>query len=216
VWTLPASWSGTSSTNSISATAGAANGTITVVAKNGCGSSAAQTVAVVSKASPTVVFNYGAGPICTNHNSVVTLSATPAGGAFSGQGVSGSTFNASSLTPGNYVVAYTYTNAQGCSAGDTATLSVKSCTGISNTEVNAIEVYPNPFNDEVTIKTDGNFSNGKVIVMDAIGNLLSTTEMTSGSRQMQLNTSGLAKGVYLINIVIDGRSVAVRKLSKAE
>ena len=46
-WTLPSGWSGTSTSNSISATSGATgSGTISVKAKNDCGTSAAQTFAV--------------------------------------------------------------------------------------------------------------------------------------------------------------------------
>ncbi len=51
-WTLPSGWNGSSTTNSISATAGAAGGTITVTANSTCGSSTAQTFAV-SVGAPT-------------------------------------------------------------------------------------------------------------------------------------------------------------------
>ena len=46
-WTLPNGWTGTSTTASISATAGSLSGTISVTANNSCGSSTAQTLAVV-------------------------------------------------------------------------------------------------------------------------------------------------------------------------
>ncbi len=45
-WTLPSGWSGSSTTNSITVTAGSLPGTITVKANNSCGSSAAQSLAV--------------------------------------------------------------------------------------------------------------------------------------------------------------------------
>jgi hypothetical protein len=47
-WTLPDGWTGTSTTNSITATAGPAGGNVTVTASNACGASpaASQTVAV--------------------------------------------------------------------------------------------------------------------------------------------------------------------------
>lgn len=45
-WTLPAGWSGASTTNSISATAGPTSGTISVTATNACGTSAAETLFV--------------------------------------------------------------------------------------------------------------------------------------------------------------------------
>lgn len=52
-WTLPSGWSGTSTTNSITTTAGTAGGTISVKANNGCGSSSVRTLAVtISSSAP--------------------------------------------------------------------------------------------------------------------------------------------------------------------
>jgi hypothetical protein len=51
-WTLPSGWSGSSTTNSITATAGS-SGTISVVATNSCGSSTARTLAVTVGSSST-------------------------------------------------------------------------------------------------------------------------------------------------------------------
>jgi hypothetical protein len=45
-WSLPSGWSGSSTSTSISATAGSAGGTISVTANNSCGASAARTLAV--------------------------------------------------------------------------------------------------------------------------------------------------------------------------
>ncbi len=51
-WTLPSGWSGTSTTNSITVTAGATGGSISVTANNSCGSSAAQTLNVTVNPAP--------------------------------------------------------------------------------------------------------------------------------------------------------------------
>ena len=53
-WTLPSGWSGTSSTNAITATIGSAGGTISIRSNNACGTSTARTlnVTVSSCASP--------------------------------------------------------------------------------------------------------------------------------------------------------------------
>ncbi len=61
-WTLPAGWSGASTTNSISVTTGTTGGTISVVANNSCGTSPSQTlsVSVSTCATPT---NISAGSI---------------------------------------------------------------------------------------------------------------------------------------------------------
>jgi hypothetical protein len=54
IWTLPSGWSGTSTTASITATAGSAGGNISVIATNSCGNSTAATLAVtVTGTQPT-------------------------------------------------------------------------------------------------------------------------------------------------------------------
>jgi hypothetical protein len=45
-WTLPGGWTGTSTTNSITATAGSNGGAVTVAASNACGASPAASLAV--------------------------------------------------------------------------------------------------------------------------------------------------------------------------
>jgi hypothetical protein len=102
-WTLPAGWAGTSTTNSISTTANATSGNISVTAANTCGTSAAisQLVMVVTPNAPTI---NPVNPVCPGAN--VTLRAT---GATSGQyrwyeagslitGATGSTYTVVNIT----------------------------------------------------------------------------------------------------------------------
>ena len=74
-WTLPGGWSGTSTTNSIVATAGAGSGNITVTANNACGSSTEQTLSITVNALPIVVAS-GTATICNGDGT--TLSAAGA------------------------------------------------------------------------------------------------------------------------------------------
>ena len=86
------------------ATAGAGTHTITYTYTTtaGCSRSATQTIVV------TPAFNLSitpVGPLCTN-SAAVTLVPNQAGGTFSGQGVSGSSFNPLGLNAGTYTVTY--------------------------------------------------------------------------------------------------------------
>lgn len=53
-WNLPGDWTGTSSTNSITALTGATSGNISVTANNTCGASLPQTLAVIVKQVPAI------------------------------------------------------------------------------------------------------------------------------------------------------------------
>ncbi len=55
----------------------------------------------------------------------VTLIATPAGGSWSGENITGNIFTPQ--TGGNYTLVYTYTDANGCSNSATITISVDDC-----------------------------------------------------------------------------------------
>ena len=69
-WTLPSSWTGTSTTNSITVTVGTISGTITVTANNMCGSSVASLLLVIVNHSPSQTLVVGPNPVCSG--SVVT------------------------------------------------------------------------------------------------------------------------------------------------
>ena len=92
--------------------------TYTYADANGCVNFTTTTVVV----NPLPVVSFDAiGPFCSNAASVV-LSGSPAGGSFSGVGVTGNEFNPSVAGPGTWVLTYTYTNENGCT--NSASISV--------------------------------------------------------------------------------------------
>ena len=117
-------WSGTGVTGSTFNVQTAGVGTHQVIYNytdaNGC--SAADTTSITVNPLPTV--NTGSyGPYCIDA-SPVTLSGTPSGGTWSGLGVTGSTFNVQTAGVGTHQVIYNYTDANGCSAADTTSITV--------------------------------------------------------------------------------------------
>jgi hypothetical protein len=102
--------------------AGPGNHTITytlVVA--GCTGTATQTIQVY--ALPVITIT-PITPKCVN-NACISLTASPAGGIWSGVGVSGSTFCPSTAGIGTHTLHYTYTNpATGCTNDSTTQITV--------------------------------------------------------------------------------------------
>jgi hypothetical protein len=87
---------------------------------NGC--SAADTTSIT--VNPLPIVNTGSyGPVCIDA-SPVSLSGTPSGGTWSGTGVTGSTFNVQTAGVGSHQLIYNYTDANGCSAADTTSITV--------------------------------------------------------------------------------------------
>ncbi|MCX6271952.1 MAG: gliding motility-associated C-terminal domain-containing protein [Bacteroidetes bacterium] len=90
--------------------------TYTVTDATGCVSTATQTVEVYPTPNATMA------PLanrCENGSPLILNTGSPAGGTYSGNGVSGTTFYPGIAGPGTYDVRYIYTNTNGCS--DTAT-----------------------------------------------------------------------------------------------
>jgi hypothetical protein len=122
-WTLPSGWTGTSTTNSITATAGATGGNITVAAVNSCGASTPQTLAVTVGTGPgATVTAAGATTFCQG-GSVVLNANTGTGLTYQWQlnatditGATNASYTASGS--GSYTVIVTIS---GCSATSTAT-----------------------------------------------------------------------------------------------
>ncbi len=115
-WTLPSGWTGSSTTTSIVATAGASGGIISVKANNACGSSTEQTLAV--SVNPTITPNVNitaspTGTICAGTPVTFTATSVNIGGGtvnydFKVNGVSvqngtSNTFTTSSLLNGNVI-----------------------------------------------------------------------------------------------------------------
>lgn len=100
--------------------------TLTVADVNGC-SVVSPAATVIVNPLPEVNFTGLPTTICSNAGAV-TLTGTPAGGVFSGTGISGNTFDpAVAGVGGPYTIAYTYTNISGCTSSSSATVTVTNC-----------------------------------------------------------------------------------------
>ncbi|HXH19099.1 MAG TPA: T9SS type A sorting domain-containing protein [Chitinophagales bacterium] len=85
--------------------------TVFVSAVSGC--FASDTVTVFVNQLPSVAFSGLDSSYCTS-SQIVMLTGIPAGGTFSGAGITGSIFNPVSLSPGLHLVTYTFTDQHGC------------------------------------------------------------------------------------------------------
>lgn len=87
---------------------------------NGCSNSCTTSIVV----HPLPVANCGSpGPFCVN-DATQPLGGTPAGGTWSGPGVSGNSFDPAAAGSGAHAITYTYTDANGCVDDCTANVVV--------------------------------------------------------------------------------------------
>jgi hypothetical protein len=147
-----------------------------------------------------------------NTDGTVTLNGTPAGGTFSGPGVTGNTFNPD-LAEGNYTITYSYTDNNGCSDVASADVTVAFHVGVNDVAFNqSFELFPNPTNGLVNIKAK-NALNGAVEMqlIDLTGKLvMSRTVNMDNSNVTTLDLSGFAKGLYNLKLTQNNQSHTVK------
>ena len=106
------------------------NITYTYTNSYGCTDTEVQTVTVYN---PPTVLATGLNASYCPQGTPSNLIGAPSGGSFSGNGMSGSTFNPYFAGPGNHNILYTYTDNNGCSNTDTISTTVFAATSANIT-----------------------------------------------------------------------------------
>jgi hypothetical protein len=89
---------------------------------------------------------------------------------------------------------------------------------LQETETNATLIYPNPFIDNLAIRfsADQN-NNGSITVQRSTGQVATAKNVTisKGQNTFQLNGMGsLPKGIYMVQIVVNGQIISHQKITK--
>ena len=98
-----------------------------------CSNSSVQTVTV--NALPTVSFSGLALTYCTT-DAAVTLTGSPAGGTFSGPGITGTSFDPAAAGAGTHSITYSYTDVNGCSNSSSQNVTVTVCATFATLNLN--------------------------------------------------------------------------------
>ncbi len=69
---------------------------------------------LVNQASPVVTYNQSTTELCTDDQVIILDQGLPAGGVYTGNGVSGNSFNPAISGPGDHTITYTFTDGNGC------------------------------------------------------------------------------------------------------
>lgn len=158
---------------------------------NGCVNTDAVTITV----NPVPVITFTALPQICVYDAALALTASPAGGVYSGNGVSGTDFNPAGLTAGTYTITYDLT-VSGCSASATQTIAVDSCLSVNVLDEQTFVVYPNPSNGNFTVKADNLNQFDVIELRDQLGRVVGSWKITNGI--MNIEAKNVAKGTYFL------------------
>ncbi|AEA43481.1 PKD domain-containing protein [Fluviicola taffensis] len=125
--------------------------------------------------------------ICEYNPSFTLTGGAPAGGTYSGTGVSAGSFNPATAGLGTKTITYLYTDATTtCSNTATNTIVVDACLAVEDNQIATISVYPNPTDGKLTLSNvTGNTSfkvvsvSGQVVLDGVVSNTANTIDLSS-------------------------------------
>lgn len=188
--------------------------TFDYVVTNACSS---DTVSMVYNWSPAVnAGNDGMLTTCVNHDVVLIQELNGSvdfGGSWSDDDATGhmvnGIFSPEIVAPGDYEFTYTVDNGT-CSDSSMVTVTVEACLGVDANEAAALEVYPNPAHDVVTIANLNVEGNATITLVDVQGKVVYTSAITNVNGNYELDLSGFENGVYIIEITSELSTQNVR------
>lgn len=170
------------------------------------------TIPVTFLPAPTVTLNV-IDTLCSDDPVITLTGGLPEGGEFSGPGVAGDSFSPTNAGEGIKQITYSYTDSNGCTGTATDNIVVRTCTGIEilAKDVEA-KIYPNPATNFIVVDVNDKLINGKTIIVDASGRVVSETLIAND--KSQVNTTELPTGNYFIKILkADGKLAVTGNLN---
>ncbi len=138
-------------------TAGVGAHTITYSFTNGNGCSASCTFTITVNALPTVTCPANSS-VCVNASPITLTGGSPAGGTYSGTGVSGGVFTPSTAGVGAHTITYNYTDGNGCAGSCTFTITVNALPTVSCPSNSSVCVNASPITLSGGTPTGGTYS----------------------------------------------------------
>jgi hypothetical protein len=172
-----------------------AAGTYSVTTTNTYGCLSSDTIRVNQISATTFSAINSTNLFCLYSSSFPLTSGAPAGGIYSGPGVSNGIFNPQTAGIGTHTLVYAYTGTGACTGSDSIQVTVELCLNIpENNSAEMISVYPNPGDGAFTISTsEKEFS---VFVYDVLGN-----KIYSGVNEKTIDITSQPQGIYFIRLI---------------
>lgn len=189
------SWSNTTTTEDLS---GLGAGTYDVVVTDAAGCSDSVSVTLNNPNPPAVTIVFAQDTFCQADGAATLTGGLPAGGTWSGPGVSGSTFTPSTAGLGTSAITYTYTDAGGCTGSYTSNLYVSGCVGIAEMTAGSYSIYPNPNNGTFVVEYPSFSTVFPIVMYNALGEQTGSWMMNSNRETIDMQS--LPAGIYLLQL----------------
>lgn len=179
-----------------------------------CGTIFSTNVALTVNTFPVISFGNIPVELCRSDRPV-TLSATPAGGTFSGSGVTGSTFNPAASGLGDKTITYTASNA-GCQSTANRVIIVEQCAErqIPLDNPSSLTLFPNPNTGRFGVRVNTDlYTKFGLRVYNNLGQLIRTQQIAGVffGQVISMDMSQLPNGTYHLSFSNDERGATVTR-----
>ncbi len=188
------------------------SGTYTDTLTNASGCDSLITINLTIIPLPTVTFSITTTTVCFDDGGIV-FTGSPAGGTFSGPGVSGSTFTPATAGNGTHSITYSYTDqSTGCSNSATSTITVDPCVGVSEIAAAEFSVFPNPSTGTFNVVTSADAEVLVVRLFDTQGRVVYSTQLNNvaAGTPVAVNAGDLSAGIYSMQLSNGAAATSVR------
>ena len=176
------------------------SGTYLDTIANAAGCDSIITINLTINAIPTVTLSISNNSVCIDDASFTLTGGSPAGGTYSGPGVTGNTFSPSGAGNGTHVITYQYVDSTGCNATATANVTVSACVGVNeNNNFSGMNVYPNPNSGAFVIDLGANYEDVSVVITDLSGRTVHAQNANNANLiPVEFDS---AAGMYIVTVV---------------
>ena len=200
-------WSTTETTQTVSINL---TGVYTVTYTDGNGCSATSSPVTVTVNPLPVITMSPFGEVCVEEAAFTLSAGSPAGGTYSGPGVTGGMFDPNVAGVGVHTITYQYSNTIGCTNTAQMDITVNDCASISEIDNGGFNVYPNPTLNSLNISSKFGLID-QIKVYDAAGRLVYFINGVSDNSKT-IDMSELSVGVYNIEISTENNIYRTRVL----
>jgi len=169
----------------------------------GC-TSAVGTTTASPLAIPTVTFA-PLSDVCINSTPFALTGGSPAGGTYSGTGVSTNQFDPSVAGYGTFTLTYTFTDVNGCTDSNQQPITV-GCANLEEELASGLSIYPNPTDGKLEIALENDLLES-VTIFDQTGRIVQQINFTGDN--LIVDISQFASGVY--SLVINTKNTSYKE-----